>query len=224
MYIYRSLTKEDPLWNVRPFPSLASISFRGLKLIWKSAHRGLALQIRNFHCLDSLRMWWAWFAHATRRKLHCCTVVYTSPRCLAHDVTHYLHYFAHFVVLNMMPAVLAHPPVWALCKVHCPWALFRETTVLHIIAYIQYKYRDFLIGTIYVGFASTCPSDVIWFQIDTLWCCQQKWCMAQESSLDGFMRDALLIQGLIINRSSSIRGVHGFYNTVIIIYISVYHW
>ena len=66
-----------------------------LKLIWKRAHLAQALQIGNFHCLDSLRMWWAWFTHTTRCKLHCCTVVYTSTRCLAHNVVHCLYYIVH---------------------------------------------------------------------------------------------------------------------------------
>ena len=142
IYNYHSHAKEGPLRNIHPFPSLASVSFWGLKLIWKSTHHALALQIGNFHCLDSLRMWWAWFAHTTRCKLHCYTVVYTSTRCLAHDVTHYLHYFAHFVVLNMMPAMSAHPSVWALCKVHHPWALFRKTTVYGIMYTKSYVYYN----------------------------------------------------------------------------------
>ena len=38
----------------------------------------------------SSRMWWDWFihVHTSRCKLHSYTVVYTSTRCLAHNVTH----------------------------------------------------------------------------------------------------------------------------------------
>ena len=33
------------------------------------------------------------YTHTTRCKLHSCTVVYSSTRCLAHDVTHSMHRF-----------------------------------------------------------------------------------------------------------------------------------
>ena len=29
----------------------------------------------------------------------------------------------------LTPRISAHPPILAQCKVHCPWALFREGTV-----------------------------------------------------------------------------------------------
>ena len=35
----------------------------------------------------------------------------------------------------LIPQILAHPPILAQCKVHRPWALFREGTV--ILYYIQ---------------------------------------------------------------------------------------
>ena len=53
---------------------------------------------RNFHCLASLTLW---FTHTARCKLCCCTVVYTSTRCLAQDVTHDLHRFERLVVHNI---------------------------------------------------------------------------------------------------------------------------
>ena len=31
-----------------------------------------------------------------------------------------------------IPRILAHPPILAQCKVHCPWAPFREGTVYHL--------------------------------------------------------------------------------------------
>ena len=37
----------------------------------------------------------------TTCKLHSCTVVYTSTRCLAHNVTHYLHCFEHLAEHNI---------------------------------------------------------------------------------------------------------------------------
>ena len=54
--IYRSLTNEGPLWNVCPFPSLASIFFLRFELTWKSAHLAQALQRGNFHCLDNVQI------------------------------------------------------------------------------------------------------------------------------------------------------------------------
>ena len=93
----------------------------------------IASAFGNYHSLAKggplwiVRMWWDWFAHTTRCKLCCCTVVYTNTRCLAHDVTHYLHCL--IVVPILIARMSAHHPVWAQGKVHCPWALFHETTV-----------------------------------------------------------------------------------------------
>ena len=43
--------KEVPLWIVHPPTSFASISYWGLKHIWKSAYLAQALLIGIFHCL-----------------------------------------------------------------------------------------------------------------------------------------------------------------------------
>ncbi len=113
VYIYRSLAKEGPLWNIHPPPPPPpqfSLDF-SLKLIWKSTQLGQAFQIVNSHCLTSLRLWWVFFTHSTRWKLHCCTLVYTSTRCLAQDVTHYLHYFTCFVVPNIDACNVSPPPM-----------------------------------------------------------------------------------------------------------------
>ena len=99
---YHSLTKEGPLWNVRPPPSLASI---GLKLVWKSSHLAQALQIGNSHCLARLRLWWDWFTHTTSCK---------------HDVTHYLHCFAsQYWCLQCRPTPPFEPNVR--CAAHGPF-------------------------------------------------------------------------------------------------------
>ena len=61
--------------------------------------------------------------------LQSCIVamVYTSTRCLAHYVTHYWHCLSRFVVYNIDTWNVSPP---FCCKVHSPWALFCETTVL----------------------------------------------------------------------------------------------
>ena len=90
---YHSLAKDGPrwLWNICPPPSLALISFWGLKHIWKSAHLVRALQTGNSHSLGCGET--GLHTHTTSCKLHCCTVVYTCTWCLAHNVPHNLHCF-----------------------------------------------------------------------------------------------------------------------------------
>ena len=48
---------------------------------------------------------------STSYKLHCCTVVYTSARCLAHHVTQYMHCFMGFVVHSIDACNVGPPPV-----------------------------------------------------------------------------------------------------------------
>ena len=44
----------------------------------------------------------------------------------------------------MLAWVLAHPPVWAECKVHHPWALFCEATVyVHNIVWLWFSFNDY---------------------------------------------------------------------------------
>ena len=43
-----------------------------------------------------------------------------------------MHRFERYYTI-LIPRMSAHPPVWALCKVHRSWALFRETTVLQMV-------------------------------------------------------------------------------------------
>ena len=79
-------------------------------LLWsiqKSAHLAQALQIGIFHSLASMSMW---FTHTTRCKLCCYTVVYTSTRCLAQAVAHYLHCFERLVVHNIDSLNVGPPP------------------------------------------------------------------------------------------------------------------
>ena len=78
-----SLTKEGQLLTIRPSPSFALISNWGLKIHLKECPPRASIANRNSHCLTCLRMWWDWFTHTTRYKLHCCTVVYTNTRCLS---------------------------------------------------------------------------------------------------------------------------------------------
>ena len=91
-----------------PIPQF-SLDF-GLKLIWKRAHLAQALQIGNFHCLDSLRMWWAcsWLTQTTRCKL-IITLLHSglhyykvlSPRC---------HALFALLVLNTDACNVGPPP------------------------------------------------------------------------------------------------------------------
>ena len=91
-------------------PSFTMISFWGLKLTWKSAHPAHSTGNREFpvvwHALGCV------YTHHRKlqitqlhRSLHY-NIIYSS-RCLALDVTHYLHCFTHLV---LMPWMLAHVP------------------------------------------------------------------------------------------------------------------
>ena len=88
-----------------PIPQFCSCW--GLKLIQESAY---LVQPLTSHCPVSLRIWWDWFTHTTRCKLHSCTVVCTSTRCLVHDVTCYLHHFVHLIVRNIDSLNVSPPP------------------------------------------------------------------------------------------------------------------
>ena len=68
----------------------------------------------------------------TRCKVHSCTVVYTSTRCLAHSVTHCVHCLQRLVLHNIATSNVGHPPPPfesnVRCTAHGP-SFARETTV-----------------------------------------------------------------------------------------------
>ena len=89
--LYRSLTKEGPTMDCLLTPQFC-LNF----LLWSKAYLnerppGESTTVGFSHCPASLRMWWDTFIHTTMCKLHCCTMVYTSRRCLDHNVMCYLH-------------------------------------------------------------------------------------------------------------------------------------
>ena len=50
----------------------------------------------------------------------------------------YLGALSHINAI-LIPRISAHPPILAQCKVHRPWALFREGTVLGQVGLITYR-------------------------------------------------------------------------------------
>ena len=99
------------------------LQFRGLFIVIILYILAISLCFLHVVCLIFFFFFWAalvyisvcmarWLVHCfyytlnlytkkKRCKLHHCTVVYTSTRCLAHNVMHCLHHFEHLIVHNI---------------------------------------------------------------------------------------------------------------------------
>ena len=55
----------------------------------------------------------------------------------------------------LLPRMSAHPPFWAQCKVHRPWALFRETTVLQLVTREPLQYCTVVLKVIWRAMVET---------------------------------------------------------------------
>ena len=121
---YCSLAKEGLLWIVCPSPSFSS---RGLKLIWKSAHKRKHCKLGSSKPEYVVRL----VTHTTRYKLCCCPVVYTSIRCLAHRVT---HCFLRLVVHNIDSSAHPHLSARQGCTAHGPFFERLQYDRTHVVA------------------------------------------------------------------------------------------